>query len=89
MRKMLFCRNHISAVYWFRYITGNVPSALLLDSHRLIFKINDDEYRLCSLTNHEMITRGQPRDTKFYYNVDVKFEENFEKALEEITNDRY
>lgn len=84
MIRILFFDNMIRAIYWYRYVVANFPPALVVDNIHYIFEINGIKYRCCSVRDEEMVKIGQPKDTKYYYGMEYKFEKDFEKILKEI-----
>lgn len=86
MLKILLFTNNIRAAFWYRYILGNVPSALEENKYKHILEINGIKYRFCSCIDYEKLVVTQPKDTLYYWDMDIKFDRNFEEALKEILN---
>ena len=85
MLKILLFKNNIRATFWFRYVLGNVPSALEVNQYKRILEIDGVKYRFCSCVDYEKLIGPQPKDTVYYWDMDIKFDRNFEEALKEIS----
>lgn len=88
--KILFFNKLESAIYWYRQICSILSCNMTIPSRNIVrytFKIGDTEYRFCSIADEERIKIGQPKNTKYFYGMEHKFEKDFKKTLKEVLCD--